>query len=65
MQGKENTGECITLTELSKAMYPGKCGYKSNTGGMYKNVYIIESQTLYFKYYLSLHRRIEKLARKY
>ncbi|GAB1870040.1 hypothetical protein CAJAP_11119 [Camponotus japonicus] len=38
MQGKENTGECITLTELSKAMYPGKCGYKSNTGGALKNL---------------------------
>ncbi|XP_011145031.2 uncharacterized protein C05D11.1 [Harpegnathos saltator] len=38
MQGRENTGECMTFTELSRAIYPGECGYKSNTGGALKNL---------------------------
>jgi hypothetical protein len=41
MQDKENTGECMTSIELSRAMYPGVCGYKSNTGGIEKTyIYI-------------------------
>lgn len=39
MQGKENTGECMTFTELSRALYPEECGYRSNTGGM--RIYLI------------------------
>ena len=33
MQGTINTGERLTYTELLRAAYPGKCGYKSITGG--------------------------------
>lgn len=36
MQDRENTGEAMTNNELLRAMYPGICGYKSNTGGMWK-----------------------------
>lgn len=25
----------MTLMELSRAVYPGECGFKSNTGGIY------------------------------
>lgn len=38
MQAKENSGETRVLVELLRAMYPGKCGYKSNTGGVLKNL---------------------------
>lgn len=33
MQGKENIGEYLVYNELSRAIYPGHCGYKSMTGG--------------------------------
>ncbi|EZA55862.1 hypothetical protein X777_04081 [Ooceraea biroi] len=38
MQDKDNTGECRTYNEFVKAMYPGICGYKSNTGGALINL---------------------------
>lgn len=34
-QGYENVGERLVHLELKRTMYPGKCGYKSNTGGKY------------------------------
>lgn len=38
MQGKENTGETLVYVELARAIFPGKCGYKSVTGGALKNL---------------------------
>ncbi|KAJ8679467.1 hypothetical protein QAD02_015254 [Eretmocerus hayati] len=38
MQGRENTGESLVHLELIRAMYPGDCGYKSETGGILKNL---------------------------
>jgi len=38
MQARENTGESLTHLELLRAMYPGRCGYKSETGGIMKNL---------------------------
>ncbi|XP_033227850.1 uncharacterized protein C05D11.1-like [Belonocnema kinseyi] len=38
MQGSINTGERLTYTELLRASYPGKCGYKSITGGDLPNL---------------------------
>ena len=38
MQGCENTGENRTHLALIRAMYPGACGYKSETGGMLENL---------------------------
>lgn len=36
MQGKENIGEYLVYVELFRAMFPGRCGYKSIVGG--KNI---------------------------
>ncbi|XP_076754478.1 uncharacterized protein C05D11.1 [Xylocopa sonorina] len=38
MQGKENIGEYLVYVELSRAIFPGKCGYKSIVGGALKNL---------------------------
>lgn len=38
MQSRENSGESLSSTELGRAIYPGKCGYKSITGGILKNL---------------------------
>lgn len=38
MQGRENTGENIVEKHLLEKLYPGKCGYKSETGGVMKNL---------------------------
>jgi len=38
MQGRENSGESIVTRELLNKLYPGKCGYKSETGGIMKNL---------------------------
>lgn len=38
MQGRENTGESRCHLAMLRAMYPGKCGYKSETGGMLQNL---------------------------
>lgn len=38
MQGRENTGENIVGKHLLDKLYPGKCGYKSETGGVMKNL---------------------------
>eukprot|EP00731_Ephydatia_muelleri_P024861 Em0016g1132a len=38
MQARENTAEELTLFRLLQAMYPGDCGYKSDTGGRLHNL---------------------------
>lgn len=38
MQARENTGEERCYLEMLRSMYPGKCGYKSQTGGILKNL---------------------------
>ncbi|XP_044726839.1 uncharacterized protein C05D11.1-like [Chrysoperla carnea] len=38
MQGCENSGESRVHLELSREMYPGHCGYKSQIGGIMKNL---------------------------
>lgn len=38
MQGRENCGESVVSRSLLQKMYPGKCGYKSETGGIMKNL---------------------------
>jgi len=38
MQGRENTGESIVSRNMLENLYPGKCGYKSETGGIMKNL---------------------------
>lgn len=38
MQARENTGESRCHLEMLRAMYPGHCGYKSETGGIMANL---------------------------
>lgn len=38
MQGRENNAESRLHLNLARAMYPGHCGYSSETGGIMKNL---------------------------
>ena len=38
MQGRENSGESLTSLAMLRNMYPGHCGYKSETGGIMENL---------------------------
>lgn len=38
MQGRENSGDSIVYLEFLRSMYPGNCGYKSQTGGLLKDI---------------------------
>lgn len=38
MQARENSGDSRCNQEMLRALYPGKCGYKSNTGGAMHNL---------------------------
>jgi len=38
MQARENTGDSRCYLEMLRAMYPGVCGYKSETGGIMANL---------------------------
>ena len=38
MQARENTGESRTHLEMLRALYPGVCGYKAETGGILNNL---------------------------
>lgn len=38
MQGRENSAESRVHLSMARAMYPGKCGYSSETGGIMKNL---------------------------
>lgn len=38
MQGRENSGESRVHLALLRAMYPGDCGYRYETGGIMHNL---------------------------
>lgn len=38
MQGRENSAESKMHLAMTRALYPGKCGYSSETGGIMKNL---------------------------
>ena len=38
MQGRENSGESRVHLEMVRAVYPGHCGYSSETGGIMRNL---------------------------
>ncbi|XP_022918722.1 uncharacterized protein C05D11.1-like [Onthophagus taurus] len=38
MQGRENSAESRLHLAMARAIYPGKCGYSSETGGILKNL---------------------------
>ena len=50
MQARENSGESRTLLALLRAMYPGLCGYKSETGGILHN---LRTSTSHAKVFIS------------
>lgn len=38
MQARENSGDSRCYLEMLRSLYPGKCGYKSETGGIMENL---------------------------
>ena len=38
MQGRENSGESLVHLAMVRAVYPGRCGYRSETGGIMANL---------------------------
>lgn len=38
MQGRENSAESRLHLKMSREVYPGHCGYSSETGGIMKNL---------------------------
>lgn len=38
MQGRENAAESRLHLAMARAIYPGNCGYSSETGGIMKNL---------------------------
>ena len=43
MQARENSGESRSHLAMLREMYPGVCGYKSETGGIMENLRISTS----------------------
>lgn len=56
MQARENTGESKCELELLRSLYPGKCGYKSQTGGLLKNLRESTSNTKVRDYHEKFYR---------
>ncbi|XP_063241639.1 uncharacterized protein C05D11.1-like [Bacillus rossius redtenbacheri] len=56
MQGRENTGESRSYLAMLRAMYPGKCGYKSETGGIMKNLRESTNNTKVRNYHREFYR---------
>ena len=56
MQGRENTGDSRCHLELLREMYPGRCGYKSETGGILKNIRETLSNQKIKEYHLENYR---------
>ena len=38
MQGRENSADSLVYLEMLRSVYPGKTGYKSETGGIMRNL---------------------------
>ena len=56
MQGRENSGESRVHLEMLRAMYPGHCGYKSETGGIMKNLRESTSHAKVVQYHRDFYR---------
>ncbi|KAK9870443.1 hypothetical protein WA026_008009 [Henosepilachna vigintioctopunctata] len=56
MQGRENSAESRLHLALSRLMYPGKCGYSSETGGIMKNLRESTSNEKVKNYHSQLYR---------
>ncbi|XP_076436922.1 uncharacterized protein C05D11.1-like [Babylonia areolata] len=56
MQGRENKGESLTHLAMLRAMYPGHCGYRSETGGIMANLRDSTTHTKVCKYHQDFYR---------
>ncbi|XP_044752458.1 uncharacterized protein C05D11.1-like [Coccinella septempunctata] len=56
MQGRENSAESRLHLTLSRLMYPGKCGYSSETGGIMQNLRESTSNEKIKNYHKELYR---------
>ena len=56
MQGRENSGDSRVTLEMLRAMYPGDCGYKSETGGILKDIRTSLSNEKIRKYHREFYR---------
>jgi len=56
MQGRENSGESLVHLAMLRAIYPGKCGYKSETGGIMKNLRESTSNEKVINYHKEFYR---------
>ena len=56
MQGRENSGESRVHLAMVREMYPGHCGYKSETGGIMKNLRESTSHTKVVDYHRQYYR---------
>uniref|UniRef100_A0A6G1SHK4 Uncharacterized protein C05D11.1 n=1 Tax=Aceria tosichella TaxID=561515 RepID=A0A6G1SHK4_9ACAR len=51
MQARENSGNSRCYLEMLRSLYPGKCGYKSETGGLMANLRTSTTNTKVRKYH--------------
>ncbi|EDV28100.1 uncharacterized protein TRIADDRAFT_21141 [Trichoplax adhaerens] len=56
MQARENTGESRARLAFARDMYPGHCGYKSETGGILENLRSSTSHQKVCDYHRSFYR---------
>lgn len=49
MQGRENSAESRLHLTVARNIYPGKCGYSSETGGLMKNLRESTNNTKVYK----------------
>eukprot|EP00794_Sanderia_malayensis_P015886 gene15886-17486_t len=56
MQARENSSDSRCYLELTRSMYPGQCGYKSETGGLTSNLRTTCSHTKVCDYHASYYR---------
>ncbi|ELU05156.1 hypothetical protein CAPTEDRAFT_140557 [Capitella teleta] len=62
MQARENTGESLTHLQMLREMYPGKCGYSSETGGILAN---LRDSTSHKKVVCDYHREFYRAENLY
>ncbi|XP_022082849.1 uncharacterized protein C05D11.1-like [Acanthaster planci] len=56
MQARENSGESRSHLAMLRAMYPGHCGYKSETGGIMSNLRTSTSNAKVRQYHKDFYR---------
>ncbi|XP_064616831.1 uncharacterized protein C05D11.1-like [Liolophura sinensis] len=56
MQARENSGESRCYLGMLREMYPGRCGYKSETGGIMENLRISTSHRKVCAYHHEFYR---------